>query len=767
MPPEELIARQLSVHGIVQGVGFRPFIYQLAHRMGLAGQVANTSAGVTICVEGAATAVDAFSGAITAEAPPLARITEISETPVDPTGSNNFRIVTSQRGTSRNTLISPDVAVCSDCLRELFDPRDRRHRYPFINCTNCGPRYTIIDDVPYDRPHTSMRHFTMCAQCQGEYDDPMDRRFHAQPNACPVCGPHVRLTDANGNGLANGDPMGTAVRMLRDGLILAIKGLGGFHLAVDAANQEAVRRLRQRKRREEKPFALMVADIDKASALADLNDDDTALMASPQRPIVLMAKKHGHGIADAVAPCNRYFGIMLPYTPLHHLLLAEGFAALVMTSANLSEEPICIDNDEAVRRLDGIADAHLNHNRDIYLRSDDSIVRHAAGRQRFLRRSRGYVPVPIFLKQTQTPVLACGALLKNTVCLTRSDQAFLSQHIGDLENAETLSFFELTVKHLQRILDVSPELVAHDLHPDYLSTQYAMALDGVPKTGVQHHHAHIVATMAEHHLKGPVIGLSFDGTGYGADGKSWGGEVLAATSARFTRLAHMDYVPMPGSNAAIREPWRMAVSYLLKAFGEEIFSGQLPMFSTLAPSSVETVAAMAVKGFNSPVTSSMGRLFDAAAAIAGIRNTVRYEGQADMELEMAADRTVTAAYDYDWISEGGCYRLLPEPIIRGVTEDVLSGKPVSVVSMAFHNTLIRMIAGLCQQVRGDTGMDRVAMGGGVFQNTILLEGLTESLEGCGFKVYSPQLVPANDGGIALGQAVAAAAMAAEGFVGDV
>ncbi len=763
MPPENVIARQLSVYGIVQGVGFRPFIYQRAHRLGLTGHVANTSSGVTIFVEGFPAAVNAFTGAIADDAPPLARITEISETPIDPTGSKIFRIVTSQRETSRNTLISPDVAVCDDCLRELFDPRDRRYRYPFINCTNCGPRYTIIDDVPYDRPHTSMRHFVMCPDCQSEYDDPMDRRFHAQPNACPVCGPQAAIFDVRRQGAAHGDPVRTAAKLLREGKILAVKGLGGFHLAVDAFNDTAVKRLRRLKRREEKPFAMMVASMDRADAIAEMREEDAALMTSPQRPIVLVKKRNGNTIAASVAPENRYFGIMLPYTPLHHLIMAEGFQALVMTSANLSDEPICIDNDEAFSRLEGIADAHLNHNRDIYLRSDDAIVRSAAGRHRFLRRSRGYVPVPVFLKQTQPPVLACGALLKNTVCLTRSDHAFLSQHIGDLENAETLSFFELTVKHLQRILDVTPELVAHDLHPDYLSTQYAMALEGVAKAGVQHHHAHIVATMAEHHLDGPVIGLSFDGTGYGVDGKSWGGEVLAVTPARFARLAHMDYVPMPGSNAAIREPWRMAVSYLLKTYGCEILSRQLPMFSTLDPPSVETVAAMAVKGFNSPETSSMGRLFDAAAAIAGIRNTVRYEGQAAMALEMAADRSVTAAYDYDWISEDGCYRLFPEPIIRGVTEDVLSGKPIAVISMAFHNTLIGLFTGLCRQLRTDTGMDRVAMGGGVFQNAILLEGLTRSLEAGGFKVYSPQLVPANDGGIALGQAVAAAAMVTEGL----
>ncbi|MFH1981221.1 MAG: carbamoyltransferase HypF [Pseudomonadota bacterium] len=764
MPPEATIARCLSVRGIVQGVGFRPFIFQLAHRHGLAGEVANTSSGVMIRVEGLPDAVDRFIAAIAADAPPLARITDIAEAPDLPTGRTDFVIVASQRETSRNTLISPDVAVCEDCVRELFDPGDRRYRYPFINCTNCGPRYTIIDDVPYDRRHTSMRHFILCGDCQREYDDPMNRRFHAQPNACAVCGPRVALFDDWGQPVAGGDPIRTAAQKLRHGDILAIKGLGGFHLAVDATSEAAVTRLRERKHREEKPFALMVADTAGAMAIANLRAEDIALLTAPQRPIVLVEKKAGQGIAESAAPRNRFFGIMLPYTPLHHLLLAEGFKALVMTSANLSEEPICIDNAEAFSRLDNIADWHLNHNRDIYLRTDDTIVRHSADRVRLIRRSRGYVPIPVFLKRRQPPVLACGALLKNTVCLTRGDQAFLSQHIGDLENAETLSFLELTVRHLQRILDITPELVAHDLHPDYLSTQFALAFEWARPVGVQHHHAHIVSAMAEHHLDGPVLGLSFDGTGYGTDGNSWGGEVLAATPARFTRLAHLDTVAMPGSNAAIREPWRMAVSYLLRTYGEGFVDRPLPMLETLDPVALQTVTAMVQKGFNAPQTSSMGRLFDAVAAIAGIRNRVRHEGQAAMELEMAADRTVTAAYDHDWVSDGDLYRILPEPIIRGVVADVIAGIPIPVVSMAFHNTLVVLFTALCRQLRSDTGISQVVMSGGVFQNAILLGGLMRSLEKEGFAVYSQERVPANDGGLSLGQAVAAAAMVAEGLI---
>jgi len=466
---------------------------------------------------------------------------------------------------------------CPECLREYHDPADRRYRYPFINCTNCGPRYTIIDDIPYDRPKTSMRHFTMCAACQAEYDNPLDRRFHAQPNACPVCGPRVGLWDARREAMGLGDPIAAAAELIRQGKIVAVKGLGGYHLAADAMNAAAVARLRERKLREEKPFAVMSPDLEAMRTYAVVEPGDEKLLLSIQRPIVLLLKKKPHLLAEEVAPGNPHVGAMLPYTPLHHLLLREGFAALVMTSGNLSEEPIAIDNDDAFERLAGIADFFLVHNRDIYLRSDDSVVRRAAGATRFMRRSRGYVPVPVFLTHTLPPVLACGAELKNTVCIAKGDKAFISQHIGDLENLATYEFFQKTVAHMQRILGVRPEVIACDLHPDYLSTRWADEQEAIPKVRVQHHHAHIVSGMAEHQLEGTVIGIACDGTGYGPDGTVWGGEVLVADAGGFERAAHLACVPMPGSAAAIKEPWRMAVSYLQDAFGAGLWGLDLPV----------------------------------------------------------------------------------------------------------------------------------------------------------------------------------------------
>ena len=578
--PNEVTAKKLHVNGIVQGVGFRPFVFQLAEKYQLKGEVANTSSGVTIHVEGSAEHVAAFEKDLAAKPPPLAYVVEITRQPETAKNYADFTIVKSKGESEISTLISPDVAVCDDCRAELFDPADRRFRYPFINCTNCGPRYTIIDDIPYDRPKTSMRYFKMCAACQAEYDDPTNRRFHAQPNACAECGPRVTLCDKSKNIIVVADPILKAAELLKNGRVLAIKGLGGYHLAVDAANADAVTRLRQRKLREEKPLAVMSLDLAAIRRYAEVNDEEEKLLSSIQRPIVLLKKKTSGLLCDAVAPRNKYFGVMLPYTPLHYLLLQLDFTALVMTSGNLSEEPIAIDNDEAFDRLAGIADYFLVHNRDIYLRSDDSIVRHAAGTKRFIRRSRGFVPIPVFLQNKVPHILACGAELKNTVCLTKQDKAFLSQHIGDLENLATYDFLNLTVNHLKRILAIHPEIIACDLHPDYLSTRYAEEQPAIPKIQVQHHHAHIVSCMAEHKLDGPVIGLAFDGTGYGSDGAVWGGEILIVEKHDFKRVGHLAYVAMPGSTAAIKEPWRMAVSYLQDAYGSDVASLNLPDRST-------------------------------------------------------------------------------------------------------------------------------------------------------------------------------------------
>jgi hydrogenase maturation protein HypF len=748
-------ARRLQVNGIVQGVGFRPFVYQLALHHGLKGEVANTSSGVSIHIEGPCERIRAFESDLTEKSPPLAHIVEVTGRPENFQNFTEFRIAPSRGGAAMATLISPDVAVCNDCLQELFDPADRRYRYPFINCTNCGPRYTIIDDIPYDRPKTSMRHFVMCARCQAEYDDPLNRRFHAQPNACPVCGPQVSLWDARRREIRSEDCLAAAAELIRQGKILAVKGLGGYHLAADALNGPAVARLRQRKLREEKPFAVMSPDLDSIRSYARVEAADERLLLSIQRPIVLLRKKIPHRLAEEVAPRNLYVGAMLPYTPLHHLLLGHGFPALVMTSANRSEEPIAIDNDDAFVRLADIADAFLIHNRAIYLRSDDSVVRRAAGELRYLRRSRGYVPVPVFLKQTLPPVLACGAELKNTICISKGDKAFISQHIGDLENLATYEFFQKTVAHMQRILEVRPEVIACDMHPDYLSTRWAEEQADIPKVKVQHHHAHIVSGMAEHQLDGTVIGVSCDGTGFGPDGTVWGGEVLVADARSFERAAHLACVAMPGSAAAIKEPWRMAVSYLKDAFGEGLWGLELPVLREAGVDKVRLMLEMAAKRINSPLTSSLGRLFDGVAAIAGLRARVNYEGQAAMELEMAAVDETGSCYEVAW-EDGFPCRILPAPIIRGVVADIGKGLSVSTISVKFHNTLILMFRDLCELIRRQHGLNRVVLSGGVFQNARLLTGLIPALADRGFEVYSHRLVPTNDGGIALGQALIAA-----------
>lgn len=754
----EYVARRIDVEGIVQGVGFRPFVYQLANRHNLKGEVLNTSSGVSIHVEGIDKDIDSFCRELKKNGPPLARITDVSDYPETVKNHNSFSIAGSRPDASRSVLISPDVSICDDCLKELFDTKDRRFRYPFINCTNCGPRYTIIDDIPYDRPNTSMKHFRMCGKCQAEYDDPGNRRFHAQPNACHDCGPYLTLYDNNRKMIDGKNPVETTAGLLKQGYIVAIKGLGGFHLAADAENDKAVYTLRKRKLREEKPFAIMSFDIERIKRFAVIEPGEEALILSYRRPIVLLKKKEPNQLSREVSPKNKYFGTMLPYTPLHYLLMQHDFTALVMTSGNRSEEPISIDNEDAFNRFSDIADFYLTHNRDIYLRSDDSIVKRTAGETRFIRRSRGYVPVPVFLNRNMQPVLACGAELKNTVCITRDNKAFLSQHIGDLENLSTLEFFELTIRHMKRILDVDPEIVACDLHPDYLSTKYALSRKNVKVVRVQHHHAHIAGCMAENMIDGPVIGLSFDGTGYGEDGKIWGGEILIAENSRFTRAAHISYIPMPGSTAAIKEPWRMAVSYLYDVFGEDMRGLDIPVLKATSKDKIRFIIDMISKKINSPETSSLGRLFDGISAIIGIRNRVCFEGQAAMELEMLSDENTEETYDYEWISEDNIFKILTAPIIKGVVSDVHNGVHTSIIGGKFHRTVIRLFTELCKIIRKDADIERVALSGGVFQNSILLSGMIKALEENRFKVYTHKLVPANDGGISLGQAVIAAAV---------
>jgi hydrogenase maturation protein HypF len=599
----------------------------------------------------------------------------------------------------------------------------------------------------------------MCPQCQAEYDDPGDRRFHAQPNACHQCGPRVSLFDHR-KGTVAGDPIARAAELLKEGRIVAIKGLGGFHLAVNAMDDTAVARLRQRKHREEKPLAVMSGDLATVRQYARISPEEAELLTSMQRPIVLLEKRRPEMLAFSVAPRNSYVGVMLPYTPLHHLLLRNGFTALVMTSGNLSEEPIAIDNAEAFRRLGDIADYFLIHDRTIILRSDDSIVRRAGGHTRPVRRSRGFVPIPVFLKAETPPVLACGAELKNTICLIKGRQAFVSQHIGDLENPATEAFFRQTIDHLERILDIRPQWVACDLHPDYLSTQWARNQSELPVIEVQHHFAHIAACMAEHHLDGPVIGLAFDGTGYGEDGTVWGGEFLVAYGAGYRRVAHLETTPMPGAAAAIKAPERMALACLNQVYGRDLWELGLPAMGAMARSEADILVRMCEQGLNAPLTSSMGRLFDAVAAIIGLRRQVAFEGQAAMELEMIAEDPTPERYDFQWW-DGEIRVIAIAPIIRGVVEDLRRGVPAFIISRKFHNTLIHGCAELCAVIAGELQLDRVVLSGGCFQNRLLLEGLTRALAKRSLKVYSHRQVPTNDGGIALGQAVIGGRLACE------
>ena len=772
------VRRQIEVSGIVQGVGFRPYVYRLAIGRHLRGTIRNTSAGVTIEIQGPAETVQDFVEHLPAEVPPLARITgfTVNEVPCvamqigdnhDP--DQDFRIVHSRAGEEVRTLISPDVAICPDCLREMFDPTDRRYRYPFINCTNCGPRFTIIRDIPYDRPSTSMAMFQMCPACLAEYENPLDRRFHAQPNACWECGPRVELWDKSGRRIECRDPIVEAVSDLHAGLVVAVKGLGGFHLAVDATNPAAVALLRQRKRRVEKPFAVMVPDLQVAKEICELDDAARTVLQSIERPIVLIPKKKPSVIPDVVAPFNRYLGMFLPYTPLHYVLFAEGgFKALVMTSGNLSEEPIAIDNHEAIHRLSGLADYFLVHNRDILLRSDDSVVRVTGGVTRQLRRSRGFVPVPVFLKDDQPSVLAVGGELKNTICLTKGKHAFLSQHVGDLENAESYSFFHEAIEHLERILEIRPEIIAYDLHPDYFSTKWALQQSGAKLVGVQHHHAHIASCMAENQLEGRVIGFALDGTGYGADGNIWGGEVLLATYKDFERAAHFEYVPMPGGAAAIREPWRMAVSYLAHHFGREFLHLEfmkldIPFVRQLNRSKVDVLLRMMEQGVNSPLTSSCGRLFDAAAALMGIRQQVNYEAQAAIELEMAlasleiASSGKDAAYPMKLLPQDNHWIISTLPLFEVLLDDLGRNLPVGAISRRFHNGLVEGFVELATLLRGKTELNRVCLSGGTFHNVHLSQRLEARLSEVGFEVFTQRQVPPGDGGLSLGQALVAAA----------
>ena len=752
------VRSRINVCGIVQGVGFRPYIYRLATGRGLSGTVTNTSSGVTIEIQGPDTAVADFVACLPRQAPPIARITDVSMLDLPCNGDHDFRILSSQRGDPVHTLISPDIAICSDCRRELFDPRNRRHRYPFINCTNCGPRFTIVHDIPYDRPRTSMAGFRMCAACQAEYDDPMNRRFHAQPNACWDCGPQVELWDRDGIRIEVDDPFTATIEALRSGYVVAVKGLGGFHLAVDATNAAAVALLRKRKGRIEKPFAIMVPDVQMASRLCEVDFASCQALQSNERPVVLLPRRDPNPVVKEVAPSSRNLGVFLPYTPLHHLLLSEGkFDALVMTSGNLGEEPIAIDNREALDRLAGLADCFLVHNRDILLRCDDAVVRVVAGKLTQMRRSRGYVPLPVFLKEEIPPILAVGGELKNTIAMSDGNRVFLSQHIGDLENLRSYNFFQEAIEHLGKILEIRPQVIAYDLHPDYFSTRWALNQPAEERIGVQHHHAHIASCMAENLLDGPVIGFALDGTGYGTDGNIWGGEALIADYDNFERAAHFEYVPMPGGNAAIREPWRMAVSYLVHHFGDSFKKLNVPFVQRLNQPQVEVLHRMIDQGVNSHLTSSCGRLFDAVAALAGVRQIVTYEAQAAIELEMAIEQTDRdASYQMELLTNEACWTIGTKPLFEALVEDLGHGIPISTISRRFHDGLIDAFSKIADRLRQRTSLNRVCLSGGTFNNVYLLTRLRSRLESEGFEVFTHSVVPSGDGGLSLGQVMVAA-----------
>ena len=744
--------KSIEITGIVQGIGFRPFVYNLALTHSIRGWVLNNEKGVLIDAEGEDAALERFIEGLTRRAPPLSRIETLKATALEPQGHPEFEIRRSEGASQGFTLISPDVATCDACREELFSPANFRHRYPFINCTLCGPRFTIIKDIPYDRHKTTMAAFTMCPVCRKEYENPADRRFHAQPNACPACGPSLRLVDRKGERLP-GEAMERALELLSQGSILAVKGIGGFHLVCDAGNPGAVSTLRSRKFREDKPFAVMCRDMEEVSAHCHVREEEERLLRSPQRPIVLLKRKKGSSLAPGVAPLQKTLGVMLPYSPLHHVLLDGPLKSLVMTSGNVSDEPIAYQNEEALRRLSRIADFFLLHDRDIHVRCDDSVARVFKGKPYLLRRSRGYVPFPVKLPFDLERILACGAELKNTFALSRGPYVFVSHHIGDLENLETLLSFEKGIEHFKNLFSIEPKAVAYDLHPEYLSTKFALSLDGIAKVGVQHHHAHVVSAMAENGLDGEVIGVALDGTGFGSDGTIWGGEFLRADLREFTRVGHLKQVPMPGGSMAIKEPWRMAFAYLLDAFGDPAM--ELDWVRRRDPHKCGVLKRMIETRVNSPLTSSMGRLFDAVSSLLSIRDRVNYEGQAAVELEMTADPEVKDPYPFRMDETVRPMIVDPRGIVKGIVQDLISGCSPSYISGKFHRTVARLVVEMCRTIRLESRLDRVVLSGGVFQNTLLLELVFCGLEEAGFEVYTHHLVPTNDGGISLGQAVIA------------
>jgi hydrogenase maturation protein HypF len=778
-----MIGTRIHVTGIVQGVGFRPFVFNQAVHQGLTGWVCNTSSGVDIEVNGEPGEISTFIEYLQSNAPPLARIDSVEYHQIPSTTYNTFEIIQSKVISNAFQPISPDICICQDCLNELFNPENRRYHYPFINCTNCGPRLTIIEEIPYDRPNTTMKDFKMCPECKSEYSDPSDRRFHAQPTACPVCGPQVwlelsgKIGETQAQLIVKGDnAINSVQKLLVKGKIIAIKGLGGFHLACDATNTNAVEELRKRKLRVDKPFALMMPDIASIEKHCLITDTERELLESRERPIVIVTRKENSSIARDVSPKQDTLGVMLPYTPLHYLLFApldnknrlikqyqlRHMPPLVMTSGNLSEEPIAIHNDEAREHLSGLADAFLMHNRSIRTRCDDSVIRTFRGATFPLRRSRGYAPFPVYLNSKSPQILAVGAELKNTFCFVRDRYAFLSHHIGDMENVETYDSFVDSVSHYESLFRIKPEAIAYDLHPNYLATRYAIDRaehQGLPSFGIQHHHAHITSCMAENSIASnqSVIGVAFDGTGYGEDGAIWGGEFMLADYQGYRRVCHLKYIPLPGGDTAIRKPARIALAYLWAS--KLNWEPEYQPVAGLCAEELSILKSQLELKINTPLTSSMGRFFDAVASITGVRQRVNYEAQAAIEFEALADPHENGEYSLPLESDGnlngGSYQINPSPLIEEVIEDMHNGIAIATISARFHNSIARMVCEVCNALRNDYKVNDVVLSGGVWQNMTLLHRTHDLLAAENFKVYTHQQVPTNDGGLALGQAVIA------------
>jgi hydrogenase maturation protein HypF len=760
-PDERRLAGcRVTMRGIVQGVGLRPWVHRLASRHGLSGRVWNDAAGATVEAFGPACALQRFARRLRADPPPAARIESLVVEPIAPEAVTGFEIVRSAEGVARRVSIPPDIATCDECLAEIFDPADRRYRYPFTNCTNCGPRFTITAGIPYDRRTTTMAGFAMCPACRAEYQTPQDRRFHAEPNACPRCGPRLGLV-APGDGVeaASNDPIRAVARALRAGSIVAIKGIGGFHLSCDATNGRALRRLRERKRRDEKPFAVMVRDLAAAERLARLSVEERGLLLSPERPIVLVRRREGCALSREVAPRNPLVGLILPYSPLHHLLMAEIDRPLVMTSGNLSEEPLAYRNGEALARLGAIADLMLVHDREIVERCDDSVARVIGGRPVVLRRSRGYVPRPIALARAfARPVLACGAQLKNTFCLAAGSEAYFGPHIGDLENLETFASYEEAIARMERFTGIRPHVIAHDLHPDYLSSAYARSRADLVAVAVQHHHAHVASAMAEHGLAGPVIGVAYDGTGLGTDGTAWGGEILFADFEKFERMATFRPLALAGGDTAVRQVWRIALAALDDAFGCAAPLEAIALFTEAAPGEIEVVRRMIAARCNAPFAHGVGRYFDAIGALVTGLRRAHYEGQAAMMLEWAAGRASGGRYRYEIERRSTPWQIDLRPAVREVTHDLGAGLDAGVIAARFHDAIVSVTADVVRAAAREAGRVPVVLSGGCFQNARLADGIARAL-GNDFEVYLHREVPPGDGGIALGQAAVANACA--------